>query len=153
MDFIKNNWVLLLILIIAIYLVYNYYQKSKAKEVINEANVLAKEATKNVTSNTGPVIQVTPSQTITVNTNSSSWKIGDKLYAGKTGVNSYSAPSSSASGIVKFYNSDSYIGTFLAIENGYAKIIIQAPTNSLLEAFGYNSNQIVYSLANQIYKK
>jgi len=157
MDFIKNNFLLLIVLLIAIYLVYKYWQKTKNVDTAKNNSVTNSNfnAISNlVSSNTGSVknsqIEVKPP---VIETNPINWRIGDRLYAGSTGVNIYSAPSPSQSNIIKFYNKDSYIGTYLGNTNGYAKIIHQSAGNALLDAFGWEDNQVVYSLINQIYKK
>lgn len=153
MSFVKDNWLLLLILAIIIYFAYKYYSKVKAEQVAVNGLINANQILGHVTSN-GNVTVTPPAVTQpSMNTNNVSWKIGDKIYAGSTGVNAYSAPTAGANSIVKFYNKDSYIGTFLANENGYAKVIIQEPTNSLLEAFGYQNNTIRFLLINQVYSK
>lgn len=157
MDFIKNNFLLIIVLLIAIYLVYKYWKKNNitdsAKNNSHEDSNF--NAISNVVkSNNGPVnnsqIVVKPQ---VIETNPINWRIGDKLYAGSTGTNIYSAPSPSQSNIIKFYNKDSYIGTYLGNVNGYAKIIHQSQSNVLLDAFGWEDNQVVYSVITQIYKK
>ena len=158
MEFIKNNWLILLVLFIVIYLVYKYWQKTKAVDFTKNQGVVNSNfnsTSGSVSSNTGSVINTPPLVTTSspIETNPINWRIGDGIYAGATGVNTYSAPSPSQSGIIKYFAKDAYIGTYLGNTNGYAKIILQSKGNALMDAFGWEDNQVVYSLINQVYKK
>jgi len=153
MNFIKNNWLLLLVLVVIIYFAYRYYKRTKTEEeklsAIGSAIPLA-----NAIKSDGNITIATPvTFTPVMNIDSKSWKIGDKIYGGATGVNTYSSPTSGANSVVKFYAKDSYVGTYLGNESGYAKIIVQEPSNSLLEAFGYENNAVRFVLINQVYSK
>lgn len=153
MNFIKNNWLLLLILILVIYFGWKYYNKTKIEEktILDLGNSLQ---ISNVIKSNGNVETVLPvNNNEVLNNNSSSWKIGDKIYAGATGVNSYSAPTSGTNFLVKYYSKDSYIGTYLGNEKGYAKVIVQENINDFLKAFGYENNTIRFLLINQVYSK
>lgn len=156
--FITDNWVLLLILAIIIYLVVKYYKSTKSKEdnlVNNAQNSITSAITKNISSDKGSVEVVTKTTPIVPLDGSdfANWKIGDKLYAGSLGTNTYSVPNISQTTIVKFHNKNEFIGTYLANENGFAKIIVQTKPDALQTMFGYSNVQVVYSKINQIYKK
>jgi len=159
MDFIKNNWVLLLILIVLAFLVYRYYKKNKSlplvKNTTQSTNSSVNQIKNSVSSNTGNVNVVTNQQISSpqIELNIANWKIGDKIYAGPNGVNTYTSPAISVNNISKHYNKDEYIGTFLANENGFAKMVVEVKANSLQSVFGYTSNQVVYSIGKQVYSK
>ncbi len=162
-DFIKTNWVLLLILIIVIFLVYKFLNKRKEANLqVNKNNVkTVTDSFKNVissntgnvntvippVSNTAPII-ITPPPAV-----KTGFTIGDKVYAGSTGVNTYSNPSSGVNSLIRHYNGNEYIGTYLSEYNGYVKILVKNKVNSLLAMFGQEDNQIVYSIKTQVYNK
>ncbi len=161
MKFITENWIIILILIILIFLVYKYWKKESLKTgpsmLNNQPSVLVNNLGNSVKSNTGSVntVQVVTTQ-VPVTVNAPSLKIGNKIYAGSTGVNTYSAPSAGTFNLIKHYNANEYIGDFLANENGYVKMAVsEKNTNVLTQAFGinYNDNNVRYSIATQIYTK
>lgn len=160
MDFIKNNWILLLILVVLAYLVYRYWQKTKLEKSISATNSsnssIVKDFKNVIKSDTGDVKStvITVKPDVVIKNDINTWKIGDKIYAGETGANTYTSPSAGVNNLSKHYNKDSYIGTFLANENGYAKIVTQSIGNSLEIAFGMPVQaQVVYSLSKSVYSK
>ena len=157
MDFIKNNWLLLLVLAIAAYLVYKYWQTTKAVDLskaqgVTNSNFNATAG--QVSSNTGSVVNTPPVTTVvsTVKTNPVDWRMGESLYAGSTGANVYDSPSYNGAN-AKFYNSGQFIGTYLGNQNGYASITIQANVNPLLGMFGYEDIQTRWALMSNLYVK
>lgn len=160
MDFIKNNWILLLILVVLAYLVYRYWQKTKLVQEVKASNSnnssIVGDFKNVIKSDTGTVVATTTvaAPVKTINNDINSWKIGDKVYAGENGANTYTAPNAGVNNLSKHYNKDSYIGTFLANENGYAKLVTQSIGDSIQIAFGHPVQaSVVYSLSKSVYSK
>ena len=54
--------------------------------------------------------------------------MGQKVYSGSTGANTYKTKSTSIGQLDKYFAANQYIGTFLATDGIYTKIIIQTPS-------------------------
>ncbi len=152
MNFIKANWILLLILVLSIYLLYRYYRKTK-DEVGTVANTVSNKISSytagisNVNVNT-PVENNTTVPVSNVNFNVSDFKVGDNLFAGQGGVNGYKTALIASGNVYKFYNPTELIGTYLGIDGNFIKIIVTE------KGYLYDSYPQVFVPNNkQVYKK
>ena len=161
MTFIKNNWFILLILILVIYLGYRYYMKIKADKRPVMGGVLPDNAVKPIGTTT---VQVS-NPTQPVNTPiTSGYKVGDKMYAASSGVNIHDTPSVSSASVIEFYARDRYIGTFVGFQSvasvpndEFVKIIVDKPYDSsltgFLNVFGFQQTAVRFALSKQVYSK
>lgn len=149
--FIQNNWLLIAILILAIYLVWKYWDK-----ITNAVNDTPSDtgsgsgtgagSNSGSGSNTGTGTgsgNNTGSGSNTGTVKTSNYSFGDNIYAKENAVNIYKTALISASNLAKYssYSKDSLIGTYLSTEGAFTKVLIQNPASS------------VFVLSNQIYSK
>ncbi len=161
-NFLKNNWLIILILLLVIYLAYKYYLKIQADNLaqsnLNQVNNNGVLSTVH-SAGTTTVVTSNPTQPVTTPV-SSGYKVGDKIYAGSTGVNIHDTPSVSSASVIKFYGKDDYIGTFVGFQSvpsvpndQFVKIIVNQASNSFLDAFGFSTNAVRFALSKQVYSK
>ena len=161
MTFIKNNWFIILILILVIYLGYRYYMKVKADDVIKAT---LKDVIIPVKALGSTTVQVSnPNQPVNTPI-TSGYKVGDKMYAASTGVNIHDTPSVSSASVIEFYPKDKYIGTFVGFQSvasvpndQFVKIIVDRPYDSsltgFLNVFGFQQTAVRFALSKQVYSK
>lgn len=145
MEFIKNNWVLLLILVIIIYLVYNYYKKTKSNQITAESNNVFTQVKNFVTSKNETTTKGNDVVADTNNYNVNTFSINDKIYAGEL-TNTYKSPSISQNTLSKTYNKGDLIGTYIKNDGKFIQVL--ANEGSL----GINA-RFIQILNNKVYKK
>lgn len=146
--------ILLIILVIVGYLVYRYWKASNDKlnqKNYNNANNVSNQLSNNISSPSGSVNVISPE--VPPVTQPGQYVIGSKVYAGTSGVNSYNIPRASTTNLDKYWHSDELIGTFLAKENGFIKVLTQRSVGSIEFLFNYQENVIVWVLEKQVYTK
>jgi hypothetical protein len=117
------------VLTLAGYLTYLKISANKAEKTL--ADQAALDALKPVTQTNKPVANTLPPAVATTRTTGFSTvttpTVGVKIYANTTGANAYKTANSSSSNLYKYYNAGSYIGTFLAKEGSYTKVLVMEP--------------------------
>lgn len=131
----KGIWIFVVIVIIVV--VYLIVKKNKSTQEIPNAvqNLVNNSGLGNVISSPN-----TPNNTVVIKTNN--YKIGDSIYSKDT-TNTYKSASVSASNLDSFksFQKDELIGTYLATDGVFTKVLIANPAHS------------VFVLSNQIYSK
>lgn len=113
------------------YIQLSAFKKKRDAELASQSTAISPtiQPIKTVTAPTittpKPPVVVTPPRTGTgFATPSTSPTMGSDVYAGATGANAYKTASASATNIYKYYSAGSYIGTYLAKDGIYTKVIV-----------------------------
>lgn len=158
-NFIKNNWIILLILIVLTFVVIKYYINSKSqkennfnKNVLNQIpvyNSIGSVKTNNSNTSTNSSVNTNTTTVVTTTeTKPKTLSIGDKLYA-LSGLNVYKNKNIGPSTVYKHYNQGDYIGTFLAKDDSYYRIITEEEDWFT----GSKTATTVYVIPSQVYSK
>ncbi len=130
----KNIWILLIVVVIIV-VIYFIAKKNKTKEIPN--------AVQNLVQSTlgGNIISSGDGSNVSTTT-TSGFSIGDKIYS-KGITNTYKSANATSNNLDSFksFQKDEFIGTYLAKDGIFTKVLIANPAHS------------VFVLSNQIYSK
>lgn len=120
MEFIKKYWILLLILIIGIYLLYNYWKKSK---IVTINTPLINKSNNYSSSNVSNSNNLETIKNEVINFDYKTFKVFDKIYAGQSPINTYKSEIISGLTLSKSFKQDEIIGTYISKNDKFLKVV------------------------------